>query len=519
MKAKATLIALSALLAIPAGASAASTVTQSGTTLEWAGSNDPAAPDSVTSSLNTNGTVDPADDVISIAATGVTRLNANSCSQGVNIVNCPRSLFSKIRFRGFAGNDSIRNLVSGGGFSVEILGGTGDDNLDGGGLGVLSPAVLTGGDGQDSITGSDANDSLDGGPGNDFMSPRLGVDTITGGDGFDAASYADRIDTDPVNLSINGAADDGSAGEGDTIATDVEDLIGGLGADVLSGGENSNTLDGGDGNDTLTGNGGFDSFLGGDGNDTINSIDGRSERIDCGEGTDNKGEADTSDSQASCEGVAKSDRLEADVDGDGTNKPADCDDYNPTIFPGATDKPSDGIDQDCIGGDATIADGDGDGFKVPADCNDADPKVNPGAPEIYGNRADEDCNGKQDPLVAFTSRVLSAFGKKSGTMRVNGLSILNPPNAATIQVLCSGGKKKGCFEAFTVTVPAGSRQLQIVSKLRKVKLKPGAVLEVRILRKDAIGKVSQYKVPKGSKTLPKEAKLCMAPTDPRPRKC
>ena len=47
----------------------------------------------------------------------------------------------------------------------------------------------------------------------------------------------------------------------------------------------------------------------------------------------------------------------ADVDGDGFEAESvggtDCDDTDPAIFPGATDVPGDGIDQDCDGADAS----------------------------------------------------------------------------------------------------------------------------------------------------------------------
>lgn len=43
-----------------------------------------------------------------------------------------------------------------------------------------------------------------------------------------------------------------------------------------------------------------------------------------------------------------------------------------------------------------VSDEDGDGYSTPADCDDADARVNPGAAEVCANQADDDCDGQID---------------------------------------------------------------------------------------------------------------------------
>ena len=82
----------------------------------------------------------------------------------------------------------------------------------------------------------------------------------------------------------------------------------------------------------------------------------------------------------------------------------DCDDGDASINPAAFDVCEDGIDQDCVAGDALcdclITDDDGDGYGdgaacAPLDCDDADPAINPGMTEAC-NAIDDDCDGVID---------------------------------------------------------------------------------------------------------------------------
>ena len=113
------------------------------------------------------------------------------------------------------------------------------------------------------LDGGSSDDTLRGGSGTGAD----GADTLIGGTGAgDTVSYANR--TDDIDADLDGAADDGGAGENDTIATTVENLTGGAADDDLTGNSTKNVLDGGAGDDELfggtgTGPDGADTFIGG----------------------------------------------------------------------------------------------------------------------------------------------------------------------------------------------------------------------------------------------------------------
>ncbi len=96
------------------------------------------------------------------------------------------------------------------------------------------------------------SDSIFGDTGDDVLVGGFGADILNGGDGTDEANYAAETAALTVNLAT-GTASGGNA-QGDTLSL-IENLRGGLGADLLGGNAGSNTIWGGNGFDEIHGDG------------------------------------------------------------------------------------------------------------------------------------------------------------------------------------------------------------------------------------------------------------------------
>jgi hypothetical protein len=179
------------------------------------------------------------------------------------------------------GNDTttLTNVIG----TTTQNGGPGDDNLSGGD----GTDTLDGGDGADSLNGGDGADKLDGGAGDDSLNGGAGADDVHGGDGVDFADQTPPSSA-PVDqtLTLDDLPDDGAAGEGDNIHSDVENANTSLGNDRIVGSAADNGLVGDAGDDDITGGDGQDVLQGGDGNDVIHAQDGVADTIACGPGID-----------------------------------------------------------------------------------------------------------------------------------------------------------------------------------------------------------------------------------------
>ena len=167
----------------------------------------------------------------------------------------------------------------------ELTGTHGPNRLEGLGgsdllIGLGGDDVLVGGNGNDNLQSGLGNDRLDGGAGDDYLEGGPGADQVRGGSGIDEASYWESEAGVEVNLQtgvLRGGDAEGDIFigretieyvdvEGNTrqaVVTDIENLRGSDGDDVLIGDARANELEGAAGNDVLEGREG-DDFLTGD---------------------------------------------------------------------------------------------------------------------------------------------------------------------------------------------------------------------------------------------------------------
>jgi hypothetical protein len=196
--------------------------------------------------------------------------------------------------------------------------------------------------------------------------------------------------------------------------------------------------------------------------------------MSCGEGTD-RVVADAFDALDGCEIADVSRALMPDVDADGLSvAQGDCDDGNSGIRLGLADRPGDGVDQDCVAGDA--------------------------------------------PFPRLLTAVSSGWRFFPRYLQFSKLELVDVPDRTTAELRCSG-KRKGCFRGVKRRrAPKGAERLKLTRLVRRAKLRPGALLELRIVRPDTLGKVVRFKVRKGKRD-PRTRILCLRPGAKAPQSC
>lgn len=429
---------------------------------------------------------------------------AGTCTQTIPAaeVQCPRA---DIVANLGAGDDKV-GFGGVGVTKVEAHGGEGNDYLGGG----PSNDKLYGEAGTDYIEDTQGGaDTMDGGEGNDGFNRIDGADDITGGNGVDTLEFYGA--PAGVFVSLNNVADDGPDGKRTAnVHADVEGVQGGPLDDHLIGNSSSNELHGNGGNDEVVGGGGaFDTLRGDDGNDTLDSVNEFQDDVGCGAGTDTI-RIDPRDKVDDCENVTV---VGPDNDSDGSKPPLDCDDNDAAVHPGGNDIPGNGKDEDCSGADAPLIDIDQDGATSDKDCNDADRTIRPGAPDKPGDGIDQDCDGADDPYPVVVGTVSLFFARNSNGATITLLRVTGAQAKSKVTLKCNG---RGCpFKSKTLKLSKG--KVTGTKFFRGRRLRPGAVLELRLSAPDTIARVRRLTVSRGGKV--KLLSLCQKPKESKATTC
>jgi hypothetical protein len=162
-------------------------------------------------------------------------------------------------------------------------------------------------------------------------------------------------------------------------------------------------------------------------------------------------------------------------------------------------------------------DADRDGFTPAAgDCDDTDSHVHPGAREVPSDGLDQDCSGG-DAAGRLSAVVAFNWRKHGSRLKVVRLRVTDAPVGASVVVRCSG-KHKGCprkEERSYTTSSKGS--VSMTRMFRKRRLRAGATITVTVTAPNTVGRVKRYKIRR--KGSPRSKTLCLVPGESHASKC
>jgi streptogramin lyase len=177
------------------------------------------------------------------------------------------------------------------------------------------------------------------------------------------------------------------------------------------------------------------------------------------------------------------------------------------------------VEGSTAGGDTTFVtaagDADGDGVAPPADCNDANKAIHPGAVDKPGDKIDQDCSGKDATFPELTATTNFTYRFFRTATRVTKIEITRLRGGETATLRCTG--RRCPFKVKTYKkLKKGKRAFG--AKILKRRLLPvGTKLSVRVTKAASIGTATALTVRRAR--APKISRSCVKPGASKPSKC
>ncbi|MBN1527793.1 MAG: PD40 domain-containing protein [Thermoleophilaceae bacterium] len=164
-----------------------------------------------------------------------------------------------------------------------------------------------------------------------------------------------------------------------------------------------------------------------------------------------------------------------------------------------------------------VVDRDGDGVPASSDCNDGDPGIRPGAEDKPGDRIDQDCSGRDArwPLLKRKVGAALSTSRTGGYTLVASLVVKPVRKGDVLRLTCRG---RGCRRrAVTVRVKKSRSSLSLLRYVRGARLRKKAIVQLRVTRRGALGRVTTWKIRAPKRPLVSRA--CLVPGKKKPSRC
>lgn len=147
-----------------------------------------------------------------------------------------------------------------------------------------------------------------------------------------------------------------------------------------------------------------------------------------------------------------------------------------------------------------LIDADGDGDPAGHDCDDHDARRATGRSEIAQDGLDEDCDGHDGAFPTLATPIHIQYGRARHGLRVTSLTVERPPAGTRIEIRCRGNRRSCRRKRVTRRIRTARRSIQLRAALANRELRPGTVIEVRVRKPEALGRVRRDRITtKGAK--------------------